>query len=309
MPGQTRGRQWLLLALVISTTSCASWRHKDAGSEEPPTPEGAPQAAIQNLDPQQQKIETLTSNLARATARIEELDAKMAAMHDSLEGTRITVENLTGPQGAAASTTPVGELSDNVAPTAESAPEPKKKQAHRKEPVALAPVALSAEDAEKNSQAVGHFAKAVNLMRKGSYPDAVLAFTQFVERHPEHALAGSAQYHAGESYFLMGEYKLAIAEYEKMLTAFGNHPRIPSALVRLSHAYGAVGNAREGSKYMALAKENFAGNPSLDWPAPAARAATTPLAAKETPVPQQKTASSALETAPMEINNQHEAAH
>jgi TolA-binding protein len=200
----------------------------------------------------------------------------------------------------------LGELADDVTSPAESAPQPKKKPAHRKAQVATAAVAVSAEDAEKNSDAIQHFTRGVNLMRKGSYADAVLIFTQFVERYPEHALASSAQFHAGECYFQMGEYKLAISEYEKMLRSYGNHPRVPSALVRLSQAYNAIGNTSEGSKYKDLAQANFAGNPSLDWPAPATRAAA-PVAAKEQPVPQQKTAT--LETAPMEISTPHEEAH
>jgi TolA-binding protein len=300
---------------MISSTSCASWRHKDAAEETAKpdvtqtdaAPAGTAQTPPQHLDPQQQKIETLTSSLSRAQARIEELDAKVSAMNDSLEGTRITVENLTGPQqNATPHTTPLGELADDVTSPAESAPQPKKKPAHRKAQVATAAVAVSAEDAEKNSDAIQHFTRGVNLMRKGSYADAVLIFTQFVERYPEHALASSAQFHAGECYFQMGEYKLAISEYEKMLRSYGNHPRVPSALVRLSQAYNAIGNTSEGSKYKDLAQANFAGNPSLDWPAPATRAAA-PVAAKEQPVPQQKTAT--LETAPMEISAPHEEAH
>jgi TolA-binding protein len=295
---------------MISSTSCASWRHKDVvadnGSADA-APAGTPQAPVEHLDPQQQKIETLTSNLARASARIEELDAKLSAMNDSLEGTRITVENLTGPQQhAVPQTTPLGELADDVATPTEPAAPAKKKPLSRKEHIAAAPAAMSAEDAEKNSDAVQHFTRGVNLMRKGSSADAVLVFTQFVERYPEHALASSAQFHAGECYFQMGEYKLAISEYEKMLRSYGNHPRVPSALVRLSQAYNAIGNTVEGTKYRELADANFAGNPSLDWHAPAARA-VAPVAAKEKPVPQQKSAT--LETAPMEISTTHDEAH
>ena len=65
---------------------------------------------------------------------------------------------------------------------------------------------------------------------------------------------------------MMGEYKLALNEYQKVVSSFGSSPRVASAVVRMSHCYTQIGNGNEAARTMALARETFDGNPSLDWP-------------------------------------------
>ena len=290
-----RNRLALLLSLTL-IAGCSSMRHQDANKEPEPQAQQQPQ-----LTPEQQRMEALTAQLSKSQARIEELEAKMAAMNDSLEGTRLAVENIAGPKEA--KTVPVGENNDRLDPTAADAESEEKRQAASRptkktakphandsEKVALDPDAAAA----GNSEAVGLFVQATNLARKGNHADAVLAYTRFVESYPDHALAGSAQFQAGESYFHMGQYKLALVEYQKVVSGFSGSPRVPSALVRMAHCHGALGNEKESGRYMGLAQENYPGNPSLDWPAP-----RPPQAAP------QKVATEGLKAAPMEMSEDH----
>lgn len=276
----------LAAAALAGTAGCSSMRHRDADKE----PEAANAPA---LPPEQQRMEALTLQLSRSQARIEELEAKMAAMNDSLEGTRLAVENITGPKEA--KTVPLGANDDRLHPDAAHAPEEEKdhspKKASRGAPQKAAVTVTDAASAERD-EAVALFVQAANLARKGNHADAVLAFTRFVENHPDHALAGSAQFQAGESYFHMGQYKLALVEYQKVISGFPGSPRAASALVRMAHCHGAQGNEKEASRYMALAQENFPGNPSLDWPQPHRSPQAAPVAA-------------GLKAAPMEMNEDH----
>jgi TolA-binding protein len=199
------------------------------------------------------KIETLTSALSRAQSRIEELDAKVSAMSDKLEQTKVALDNMSGNKpikteavGSAKQPDPATQLED----------------AH---PVVKA---TSSEGRRllKMDGAVVDFTKALAPFKAGKYSDSELLFNKFTEKYPEHILAGSAQFYAGESYYLMGEYKLALNEYGKVVSSFASSPRVASAMVRMAHCYDAVGNKSEGARTMALAKDLFEGNPSLDWP-------------------------------------------
>ncbi|MBI3558229.1 MAG: hypothetical protein HY074_18335 [Deltaproteobacteria bacterium] len=211
-------------------------------------------------DPKDLKIDNLTSALSRAQSRIEELDAKVSALADKVDATRLTVDNVVGNKPI--KTESVGSARDeNIAESkaeAKAALEEKKSAARIK---SAAGKALSTMD-----NAINEFNKAMAVFKAGKFADAELAFTHFTEGYPEHILAGSGQFYAGESYFMMGEYKLALNEYQKVISSFGTSPRVASAMVRMAHCYDAVGNAGESSRTMALAHDLYEGNPSLDWP-------------------------------------------
>lgn len=196
-----------------------------------------------------QKVETLVSALSRAQSRIEELDAKLAALTDKVESTRVTVDNIAGTRSSV-KTEAVGSAKDETNHSSS-------KTSHDNTPAVLT-----------SDPAISEFSGAMKFFKAGKYSDSELAFNHFTETYPEHILAGSAQFYAGESYFMMGEYKLALNEYGKVVSSFGTSPRVPSALVRLSHCYEALGNQEDATRSFTLAKELYAGNPSLDWPSP-----------------------------------------
>lgn len=196
------------------------------------------------------RIAHLTESLSRAQSRIEELDAKISALSDKVDSTRLIVDNVAGTKPLETKTIGMPE----TAPTEEPVHD----------------MHLNTEHKMKTSDdtVINAFNKAMSMFKSGKYTDAVLAFNQFDETYPDHTLAGSAQFYAGESYLQMGEFKLAINEYEKVLSSYRSSPRMASALVRLSQCHKLSGQPGESEKYFAMAKTTYEGNPSLDWPTP-----------------------------------------
>ena len=231
--------------MLFSLSACSARKAKEEASAESPQSDS-------------QRIESLSQALSRAQSRIEELDAKVSAMTDKYESTKLTVDNLTNVKGTI-TTAPVGSADEHDVEVHE-----KKTSRKKTAPVVVAEPSTKVE-ASDNDETTMAFLKAMNLFKAGKYSDAELAFNHFTETYPEHILAGSAQFHAGESYFKMGEYKLANAEYEKVLTTFPNSPRAATAIVRISHCHAASGATKEAERSMSLAKTLYEGNPSLDW--------------------------------------------
>lgn len=251
----------LLLTAAILAWGCAG-RKVDQDTSVPD------KAAAQPRDPRDVKIDSLSDALSRAQSRIEELDAKVSALADKVDATRIAVDNLSGSKappteevGSARKASPQETLSNEKASL-------KARAAHDKG-------LLQMEDA------ILEFTKAMALFKSGKYADAELGFNHVTEQYPEHVLAGSAQFFAGESYFRMGEYKLALNEFQKVVSSFSSSPRVASAIVRISHCYAAAGNSGEAARTMSLARETFEGNPSLDWPSPARSSAGAAKGASE----------------------------
>ncbi|MBI3543453.1 MAG: tetratricopeptide repeat protein [Deltaproteobacteria bacterium] len=250
-------------------------------------------------DPKEARIESLTSSLSRAQSKIEELDAKLSALSDKVDATRISVDNISGNKPL--KTESVG-----------SAREESKAEVEAERAAVHARIASKKAVATMDS-ALGEFNRAMSTFKAGKYTDAVLAFNHFTEQYPEHVMAGSAQFYAGESYFMMSEYKLALNEFQKVTTSFSSSPRVSSALVRMSHCYDAIGNTGEAARTMALARDLYEGNPSLDWPAPAGKKTGKPTApvghsSAPTGIEQKPVAHAAakpqLDAAPMEPKSQ-----
>ncbi len=237
---------WIFSALLFLFCSCGG---KKTTSEPPP----------ENSD--SQKIENLNGAMSRAQSRIEEMDAKLSALSDKVEALRITLDNLTGNK-------PVSSEYLGKAKTEIEATElivPKKVSKITRENLHEANATKSNANLTQYNEAILSFKKALDLFKSGKYSEAEPEFHQFTETYPEHVLAGSAQFYDGESYFMMGEYKLALNEYNKVLSSFLSSPRVASAMVRLSHCYSTLGNTKESEQALDLAKNLFDGNPSLDW--------------------------------------------
>lgn len=285
MQGRTVTARRFIGSIIVATLLIGCGGRKkvqDQAAEAPPS--------------DSQRIESLSQTLSRAQARIEELDAKVSAMTDKLESTKLTLDNLTNTKQVVP-TQLVGSADERDA----EAHAPKSKTRTRKsQPAALAAGKASV----MQDETAMDFRKGMALFNSGKFSDSELVFDKITESAPEHVLAGSAQFYAGESYYRMHEYKLAMAEFEKVLGTYGTSPRAASAMVRISHCQTALGNAKEAERTMSMAQDLFAGNPSLDWQGPGAAAApkslkTEPKEVAHAEKPAAKTEDSSLDTSPM----------
>jgi len=160
----------------------------------------------------QSQVTELKSTIATLNSRIDSMDSKLSALNT--KGTE-----------AAKSTEPKAAV-QKAKPTAVTS--------HPADGVgAEVPTVASERDPDAgfvNDEAVRSYRKAMILFHSGKYAEAVLAYSGFLEKFPDHALAGSAQYYIGRSYFEQKEYKLALQEYQRVLTSYDRSSRVPETL-------------------------------------------------------------------------------
>lgn len=82
---------------------------------------------------------------------------------------------------------------------------------------------------------------AFGLLKRGEYPQARSAFTQFIEAHPQDQLAGNAQYWLGETYYAVGDYREAADAFLAGYTTYGESPKAPDSLLKLGITLSALG--------------------------------------------------------------------
>lgn len=134
-----------------------------------------------------------------------------------------------------------------------------------------------------NDVAVRAYQQGRMLFDQEKFPEAILAYSAFLEGNPAHPLASSAQYTIAESYYRQGDYAVAEQEYQKLAARFPQSSRVSFALVRLSQTSAALGKTDEAKRYRIQAEGLFPKSPALKLFREAPVSATD-VAHSETPI-------------------------
>jgi tol-pal system protein YbgF len=205
-------------------------------------------------------------------SKIKTMDARLAALNEKIDAQRSVIDNFISSQQAHQGVHPRVQDSAGI-------------------PIG-APVASSDPAAGFTSdEAVQRYRKAMVLYQSKNYTDAILGFSAFVDRFPDHALAGSAQYFLAESYFAEHELKLAAREYQRVLTTYDRSPHISDTLQRIAECEDALGQNAEAAQHREMLMTLFPASPA------AARSKMTAARAPRAPTLQQNTPA-ATETSP-----------
>jgi tol-pal system protein YbgF len=89
------------------------------------------------------------------------------------------------------------------------------------------------------------FAAGLANFRNREYGQAILDFLDLVTKHPAHALASTAQYWIGESYYLQHDYRQALVEFQRVIDWGPPNSKVAEALVKAGLCYRSL---REGGR-------------------------------------------------------------
>ena len=235
----------LAVALPALVTGCAAFGKRGSAAEE--------------QDPRDAQLQEMRGLVSSLSTRLDAIESKMGALNDKVDSTQANLEvMMTRPGSKSASGASSGALKKSgVSP-------------HPADGLgASVPVEAAAGDSEAGfitDDAVLAYRRANVLFQAGKYPESVLAFSNFVERYPDHPLAGSAQYFVGASYLKQKEYKLASQELERVLTSYDRSPRVSDTLRDLADAEDALKKPKEAARHRQLLATMFPQSPAAAGP-------------------------------------------
>lgn len=224
-------------ALLLSGTGCSTlFSRGDAADEKSAKKEAY--SATEPANPEMlkdDKIQYLESTVSTLNSRIQELEGKLQAS-----------QNRPDLSGAAArqKTDTLGGVSAGSEVRASVA---------ARDPGA----------GYVNDERFRAFQQGKLLFDQEKYPEAILAFSAFLERGDHHPLAGSAQYYIGESYYLQGDYAVADQEFQRAVARYPSSPRVSHALVRLTQSTARLGKTEESRRYRAQVEGLYPKSPAL----------------------------------------------
>lgn len=98
---------------------------------------------------------------------------------------------------------------------------------------------------------------AIDLLKRGQFPQARDGLKQFLAEHPKDALAGNAQYWLGETYYVQGQYKDAADSFLKGYTTYAKSPKAPDSLLKLGMTLSQLGQKDAACATFGQLKEQF----------------------------------------------------
>lgn len=195
----------------------------DGGSGAPTAlGSGANTADLQSrLVQLEDQVRDLTGRLEEANHRAEQASRELQTFKADVE---LRFQDL---QGGAA---PASASGDSVAP----APA---------DQASAGPDAAPAQSVLPSGTPQTQYDFAIDLMKRGQYPQARNAFLEFLQLHPKHELAGNAQYWLGETYYAENNYKQAGDAFLTGYTTYASSSKAPDSLLKLGMSLAALGNS------------------------------------------------------------------
>jgi len=94
-------------------------------------------------------------------------------------------------------------------------------------------------------------------LQDGDYAGAEQGFKTFVQRNPQHVLAGNAQYWLGETYYARRDYQNAMVAFAEGYKVYKTSPKGPDNLLKLGITLAVLNKKQEACAVFARFKEDY----------------------------------------------------
>lgn len=101
--------------------------------------------------------------------------------------------------------------------------------------------------------------QAFELLKKGRYDQANVAFAKFLKQHPDHDLSPNAQYWLGESHYVAQAFAKAATAFETVLAKYPHSKKARDAMLKLGYTRIAQGRKDEARKLLQQVVTDYAG--------------------------------------------------
>lgn len=235
------------LCITCCLFACAEPDKKPEESEPARAPAAtnttsAPSSSLANTH--STSSDELRELLTQLGKRIEILETQVASMNDKMDSNRVILDRISGAKKT--------KMTEVIAHPSEASGVT----------VAVKTAPHDPEGGFVNDEAIQLFRKAMILFQAQKYPEAVLGFSAFLEKYPDHPVAGSAQFYVGESYMKQKEYKLAIQEFQRVLTSYDRSSHVSDTLSEMALAEETLKKSQTAAVHRQLLTSLFPQSPA-----------------------------------------------
>jgi tol-pal system protein YbgF len=116
-------------------------------------------------------------------------------------------------------------------------------------------VALSPEAQGETPEAL--YERSNESLLRRQFGDAEAGFSTFLQKYPDHSLAGSAQYWLGETFYAQGDFKRAAANFLQGFKTYPKSRRAPDSLLKLGISLNKLGQGEQACAAFAAVSADY----------------------------------------------------
>lgn len=215
------------LQVVIGTLESLARTTGTASSSSPPARGGGFAA------PDSGRLESMEVQIKALTAQVEQLADQLRAGEGRRASAGVAPTRPSAPPAVAGfGSTTVSGGSDPVARVLNEDPQA---------PPAGRQVATAPATAGDPAGAKQLYETAYGYLLQQNYGAAEASFDEFLQKYPNDALSGNAQYWLGESHFVRGNYKVAASAFLKGYQTYARSAKAPDSLLKLAMSLDRLG--------------------------------------------------------------------
>ncbi len=193
----------------------------------------------QRVEQQRQASQSMADELRHANEENTSLRRSLLDLQNQIEQMRGDLQRMTGQNEQLTRT--VTEMQQRQKDIATGVDERLRKFEPAK--VSIDGREFNADPAEQRE-----FEAALAAFRKGDFPAAQTAFTEFVKRYPQSGYRGTALFWVGNAQYANRDYKGAIANFRALLQQAPDHPRAPEAVLSIANCQIELKDTRAARK-------------------------------------------------------------
>jgi len=110
--------------------------------------------------------------------------------------------------------------------------------------------------------AAAQYDQAFGLLRQANWGEAENALRAFLERHPDHGLAGNAKYWLGETHYVRGDYVTAARVFAEAFQQYPNSGKAPDNLLKLGMSLAALDRRQDACGTFTELERRYADAPA-----------------------------------------------
>jgi tol-pal system protein YbgF len=198
-----------------------------------------------NLDQLKRRLDTLVSDVDQRLAAIEHGGGPAVAQSTPAPAPQAAPRNLAAPRGAGANPSEPPSQSGTLGQLP-----PARETQTAAAPAAEAGVLPSGTPQEQYNYAFG-------LLRQANYPAAEQALRAFIQRYPNDALTGNAQYWLGETYYVRKDYNNAAAVFAEGYQKYPKGGKAADNLMKLGMSLAQLGQKADACRAFARFDRDF----------------------------------------------------
>lgn len=108
------------------------------------------------------------------------------------------------------------------------------------------------------------YKKARNLLLEEDYANAAALFETFIKNHPKDSLADNAMYWLGECYYTQGEYKKAIAVFERLETLYPKSEKVADAILKTGYSHLSLDDSNRAHHHLKRVLKKYPFSPAAE---------------------------------------------